>query len=231
MATDGNPGGGRGWIVTAAVVGVLGAAFLYQRDGGKIFGPGGVAEATAPWVPGKPHPAKPNVVAGRVPNDWQPAPGYAWADPGNADLRVKWVPGSLDPGRPNIVAAEVANKWRPADGYQWLTWPLVEGDLRVVPLPELKGITSGWDAGTFTHDVTFTNGSGADLTDVAVTVTLYRDDGERVPVTKFWARWAKGEVVKVNVRAHPYQKRTMTGSAFRGDEKLRVDLLWTSDWK
>src|SRR5205823_3595066 len=112
------------------------------------------------WTPDLRHPTRENVVAGPTPGEWQPAAGYSWVEAGKTD-RVMWTPGSRDPKHPNIVAADEPDKWYPAEGYEWVVSPK-EGDMRVKPYDKLKDITSGWDSGTFTHDVLFTNGSGSD---------------------------------------------------------------------
>lgn len=43
MADGQNSGGGWGWFWLVVVIAVVGGGYLYQREGGKIFGPDGLA--------------------------------------------------------------------------------------------------------------------------------------------------------------------------------------------
>jgi hypothetical protein len=109
---------------------------------------------------------------------------------------------------------------------------------------EIKGLAAVWDSGTLTHDLNLKNGSRFDLREVNVTITLYREDGEKLTVKQFWAKWPHGEVRKINVPASNYQKVTLIGSAFAdsvpyvpptpplvGDGKSSINTSWTWDWK
>ncbi|MBY0442132.1 MAG: hypothetical protein K2Q25_08375 [Mycobacteriaceae bacterium] len=142
---EGN-GGGIGCLVV--VVLVIGGLFLYQREGGKVFGPGGVI-----------------------------AP-----------------PKEPDP-------------------------------------PLVAGLQSAWDTGTFSHDLVLTNNGAVDLAEVDVSITLFREDGEKVALKRFWSTWTKGEAKRVNVPAHRYQKEIVQGTAKRGGQKLRIDDTWTTNWR
>lgn len=106
--------------------------------------------------------------------------------------------------------------------------------LRVVafqPKPLLvEGLKAGWDTGAFTHDFLLTNGSGSDLREAEIIITLYREDGQRVPVKKFWSSWKQNETKRVNVPSHRYQKMDVQGTAIRGLEKVRIDTYWTQTW-
>ena len=148
MAEGQNSGGGWGWFWLIVIIALVGGGYLYQREGGKVFGPDGLI--------GPPKPASP---------------------------------------------------------------------------PVLDGIKMKWDTGAFSHDLLLTNETGSELRDVALTITFYRDDGEKAPVKKFWSKWGKGETQKVNVPAHRYQKEVFQGTALRGFEKVKIDESWTTTWK
>ncbi len=39
MADGNSSGGGCGWVILIAVIALIGAGFLYQREGGRLFDP------------------------------------------------------------------------------------------------------------------------------------------------------------------------------------------------
>ena len=97
--------------------------------------------------------------------------------------------------------------------------------------PLVEGLKAGWDTGAFTHDFLVTNGSGSELREAEITITLYREDGERLSVKKFWSNWEQNETKRVNVPSHRYQKMELRGTAIRGFQKVRIDTYWTQTWK
>lgn len=98
------------------------------------------------------------------------------------------------------------------------------------PPPKVQGLDAEWETGVFSHDLLLTNRSLADLSEVDLTITFYREDGEK-PVSKhFWSKWAKGEVKRVTVTSHKYQKVTLIGIALVGFEKRKIDDGWTWNW-
>lgn len=92
--------------------------------------------------------------------------------------------------------------------------------------PLIIGLKGGWDSGVFNHDLLLTNGSSNELSEVEVTITLFREDGERVPVKKFWSRWSENEIKKINVSAHGYQKVEIQGTALSGSTRVRIESSW-----
>jgi hypothetical protein len=94
-------------------------------------------------------------------------------------------------------------------------------------LPEVTGLTADFEPGMFSHDLLLKNGSSSDLKEVDLTVTLYREDGEKPVVKQFWSNWSSGEVKKVNVPSHNYQKVRLTGSAIQDSERRHINIGWT----
>src|SRR5208282_724613 len=89
--------------------------------------------------------------------------------------------------------------------------------------PRTSGLVANWNTGVFSHDLLLTNRSSSDLTEVDLTITLYRKDGQKPVVKQFWSRWAKGETKKINVPSHQYQKVSLTGTALKNLDKNTID--------
>lgn len=51
--------------------------------------------------------------------DCDPAPGFAWAEPGSLSYEVNWVPGAKHPAFLNITASDTPYNWQPNPGYVW----------------------------------------------------------------------------------------------------------------
>ncbi len=99
------------------------------------------------------------------------------------------------------------------------------------PPPRVTVLKATFDTGLFSHDLLLTNGSARELKDVDLTITLFREDGEKPVVKQFWSKWSVGEVKKINVPSHNYQKVTLTGRAFQDPEWKKIDDGWTWTWK
>ena len=69
------------------------------------------------------------------------------------------------------------------------------------------------DAGILSHDLVVSNECPDDLHDISLQVTLYREDGEKPIVNRFWSEWRAAEVKKINVPSHHYQRVVLTGTA------------------
>jgi hypothetical protein len=133
------------WGAGFAVVALIGIGFLYQREGGKLFGPGGIF--------GPPAPAAPAI---------------------------------------------------------------------------LDGISSErYEPGLFSSSLTFKNQTRHILTDVEFVLTLFRENGEQVPVKKFWSKWGLNELQKFDVPAGPYQKMVLKGTAKSDGTEFELDSTWT----
>lgn len=110
-------------------------------------------------------------------------------------------------------------------------------------VPAVVFIKASLDPGFRSHDVVLnhthndgTNPNGGRLTDVEVTLVLYREDGTRHEVKRVWAAWDKGETKKVNVPAHKYQKGELIGTCTASDPfgnvgKHNVEYSWTWNWE
>jgi curved DNA-binding protein CbpA len=88
--------------------------------------------------------------------------------------------------------------------------------------PQVEDLEFSWDTGIFTHDFLLTYRAAEELSDVEVTVTFYRQDGQRVPIKKFWSNWQQNETKRVNVPGHQYQKAEIEGTAVRILEKVEI---------
>jgi hypothetical protein len=109
-------------------------------------------------------------------------------------------------------------------------------------VPTVIFIKASLDTGFRSHDVilTHTHNDGVDpgagrLTDVEVTLVLYREDGTRHEVKRVWAAWDKGEAKKINVPAHKYQKGELVGTCmatglFGKVERHNVEYSWLWNW-
>lgn len=142
---DNFPEGSWKWGAGFAVVALIGIGFLYQREGGKLFGPGGLFGPPAPAA--------------------------------RAVLRE--------------ISAE---KYEP---------------------------------GIFTSSVTLKNKTRCILVDVEIVLTLFREDGEQVPVKKFWSKWGLNELQRFDVPAGPYQKMNLKGIAKSDGTECKLETSWT----
>jgi hypothetical protein len=182
------------------------------------------------WSPGKPSTLHSKVVAGDTERDWKPGDGYVWLTDNlkgikRSDWHVKWSPGMPSSIYPNIIAGEDENNWKPASGFSWEN--KMPGNFKVVQQPIIEGIKLGLGKGVFSRDLSLHNESSEDLLEVHLTVTLYRDNGKKETLTKYWSSWKRGEIKMVGVNAYAYQKETLNGSALRGSEFVVIRGTWT----
>lgn len=116
-------------------------------------------------------------------------------------------------------------------------------DKKAPPIvPAVVSIKVSLDTGFRSHDVvlTHTHNDGTDpnggrLTDVEMTLVLYREDGTRHELKKVWAGWDRGEAKKVNVPAHKYQKVELIGTCTAADSvgyvgKHNIQITWLWNW-
>jgi hypothetical protein len=108
--------------------------------------------------------------------------------------------------------------------------------------PAVVAIEASLDTGFRSHDVVLTHKhndgvipDGGRLTDVDVTLVLYKEDGTRHEVKRVWATWDKGEAKKINVPAHKYQKGELVGTCTAVGllgkvERHSVENSWLWNW-
>jgi hypothetical protein len=100
----------------------------------------------------------------------------------------------------------------------------------IISGPEVTGLTAEFDTGVFSHDLVLKNGSSSDLTEVDLAVTLYLEDGQKPVVKRFWSTWSRGEVKKINVPSHQYQKVMLAGGCIQGSKRSHINNSWTWTW-
>lgn len=105
------------------------------------------------------------------------------------------------------------------------------GGIIGLPVPRVVGLKASFHGGFLSYDLLLTNESAADLDQVDLTITLYREDGEKPVVKQFWSAWTKGEVKRINVPSHQYQKVVLHGTATQASEKRNIEDEWTWRWK
>ena len=76
-----------------------------------------------------------------------------------------------------------------------------------------------------------TNGSGGDLAEVDIILTLTQLDGKKREGKQYWTTWSSGEVRKVNMAAEKYQKLRVSGSAKSGGKMVSIESEWSWNWK
>lgn len=141
---DSFPEGSWKWGAGFAIVALIGIGFLYQREGGKVFGPGGL-----------------------------------------------FGPARVEPAT--------------LDGFS----------------------IEKYEPGLFGTSLTLKNGTRSILTDVNVVLTLFREDGEQVPVKKFWSKWGLNELQKFDIPTAPYQKMVLKGVAKNDGTECKLESTWT----
>lgn len=125
-------------------------------------------ESREVWAPGRPHPQHANVIAGNVPGNWQPAPGFAWTSDSNTNFDVLWVP---ERRVGNLISGTSPGQWRPAPGFRWVA-PDVREDLRVYWQAGVRHpshhVVSGSEAGSWIPEPGYQARSPADPEDLHV---------------------------------------------------------------
>ena len=256
MANDNNSNDGWFWLVL--VIAVIGGGYLWQQEGGKLFGPGGIFgprnEGPSPdkrlafgtsevyFVMGVDQGEAQKIGELLVREKYFEAtiPATVLIRQKDRRYQVRCVvkKGSEITSKmteyiedlANMISREVVMD-APVDiHFCDRDWKTIRTFVFQAKPSKIEGLKAGWDTGTFTHDFLLTNGSASDLSEVEITLTLYREDGERVPFKKFWSSWNKNETKKVNVSAHRYQKMEVQGTAINNSRKVRIDSYWNQNW-
>jgi hypothetical protein len=141
MVDEKKSGGGWGWFWLILVIAIIGVGYLYQRDGGKIFGPEGIGKDMLQKIYG---------------------------------LEIRYLGGNL-----------------------------------------------------FDYHYSLKNGTATDLYETKITLILYREDGEKTTITKYWAGWKQGEEKEFKIPRHTYEKMVLQGKAIRGSENVMLQESWT----
>ena len=99
------------------------------------------------WIPGKPMPNNPHVLAGTKPRNWVTDEGYSWASDAEGDFRVVWTPDRPHSSNQNILAGQKEGTWCPRAGYDWI-------DPRNMDTKISKGVRwCPWRAHPYLHGV------------------------------------------------------------------------------
>jgi hypothetical protein len=104
------------------------------------------------------------------------------------------------------------------------------GKIPFISPPRLAGLESKFDTGLFSHDLVIANKASGDLQEVEITVTFYREDGEKPAKKQFWSTWRFQEEKRINVPSHQYQKVTVVGSAIVNGKAYKIEESWTWTW-
>lgn len=117
------------------------------------------------------------------------------------------------------------------------------------PPPRVEHLQANFDTGLFIYDLKLSHDHPwGELTDIELTISLYRQDGEKREVKQYWGTWKPKEVKKVSIPAHRYQKVAVLGSAIAitkrtytesngkshealEEAKHTIDSSWTWEWK